>query len=81
MTRAAKIGDLATARALHLKYYPLARILFAEPSPGPIKEALTQAGLISSAEVRLPLAPITPETRDRLFGIMESLDLRERVRI
>ena len=33
------------------------RLLFAEPSPGPVKHWLWRAGLIDSPEVRLPMTP------------------------
>ena len=35
------------------------QLLFAEPSPAPLKYWLTKQGLIESAEVRLPLLPIS----------------------
>jgi 4-hydroxy-tetrahydrodipicolinate synthase len=44
----------------------LARLLFTEPSPAPIKHWLWRTGLIDSAEVRLPMTPVSPELAARL---------------
>jgi len=38
----------------------LPKLLFAEPSPAPLKHALWRRGLIDSPEVRLPMTPVTP---------------------
>jgi 4-hydroxy-tetrahydrodipicolinate synthase len=37
----------------------LPRLLFAEPSPAPIKHWLWRVGLIDSPEVRLPMTPVS----------------------
>ncbi len=47
--------DPARARELHLACLPVHRALFAEPSPAPLKGALTRLGL-PAGPVRLPLA-------------------------
>jgi 4-hydroxy-tetrahydrodipicolinate synthase len=44
----------------------LARLLFAEPSPAPIKHWLWRAGLIDSAEVRLPMTEVSEALATRL---------------
>jgi 4-hydroxy-tetrahydrodipicolinate synthase len=48
-------GALTAWRALA----DLPRLLFAEPSPAPIKHWLWRAGLIDSPELRLPMTPVT----------------------
>lgn len=48
-------GALADWRALA----DLPRLLFAEPSPAPIKHWLWRAGLIDSPELRLPMTPVS----------------------
>lgn len=48
---------------------PLAGIpelLFAEPSPGPLKHCLWRAGLIDSPELRLPMTPVSEGLAARL---------------
>jgi 4-hydroxy-tetrahydrodipicolinate synthase len=52
-------GDQAGALADWKRLADLPRLLFAEPSPGPIKYWLWRAGLIESPEMRLPMVPIT----------------------
>jgi len=44
----------------------LPRLLFAEPSPAPIKHWLWRIGLIDSPEVRLPMVPIADELAARI---------------
>lgn len=44
----------------------LTRLLFAEPSPAPIKYWLWRTGLIESAELRLPMTEVSPEFAARL---------------
>jgi 4-hydroxy-tetrahydrodipicolinate synthase len=44
----------------------LARLLFSEPSPAPIKHWLWRSGLIESPEVRLPMTEVSAELAARL---------------
>lgn len=53
---AAMAGDVATARALHLKLLPLHKQLFCEPNPVPVKWALERLGRCGGT-LRLPLTP------------------------
>jgi 4-hydroxy-tetrahydrodipicolinate synthase len=55
MLRGDHTGALAAWRAL----VDLPRLLFAEPSPAPIKHWLWRIGLIDSAEVRLPMTTVS----------------------
>ena len=48
---------------------PLVAPLFDEPNPMPLKHVLWQAGLITSAQCRLPLTHVSPETAARLNAI------------
>src|SRR5690606_7926241 len=52
-------GDVAAALAAWRELVDLARLLFAEPSPAPIKHWLWRAGLIDSPEVRLPMTGVS----------------------
>ncbi len=56
MCRAALAGESETARELDEKLQPLNKALFVESNPIPLKWALAEMGLISSA-IRLPLTP------------------------
>jgi 4-hydroxy-tetrahydrodipicolinate synthase len=60
-------GALRAWRAL----VDLPRLLFAEPSPAPIKHWLWRAGLIDSPEVRLPMTPVSDALAARLAREME----------
>ncbi len=52
-------GDAAGALAAWRAIGDLPALLFAEPSPAPIKHWLWREGLIDSPEVRLPMTPVT----------------------
>ncbi len=65
-------GDQAGALAAWQALADLPRLLFAEPSPSPIKHWLWRAGLIESPEVRLPMIPVSDTLAARLDREMES---------
>ncbi len=73
MVRSALAGDYAAARKVHRRLYPVFKAIFVEPNPAPIKDALARAGVISSAEVRLPLCPLSPASRALLNRAVASL--------
>ncbi|GHV41060.1 4-hydroxy-tetrahydrodipicolinate synthase [Synergistales bacterium] len=54
MVRAAIAGDVARARELHLKLFPLMKNLFMETSPMPVKYAASKIGYCEN-RLRLPL--------------------------
>lgn len=59
-------GDQAGALSDWRLLADLPRLLFAEPSPTPIKHWLWRTGLIDSPEVRLPMVRVTDELATRL---------------
>jgi 4-hydroxy-tetrahydrodipicolinate synthase len=59
-------GERDAALARWQTVADLTRLLFAEPSPAPIKYWLWRTGLIESAEVRLPMTEVSPELAARL---------------
>jgi 4-hydroxy-tetrahydrodipicolinate synthase len=68
---AAVLGHLAAdehdaAAACWRRVSELTRLLFAEPSPAPVKYWLARTGLIASAEVRLPMVEVSSELAARL---------------
>lgn len=67
-------GDLAAARALHLKLLPLMKVLFLESNPIPVKAALARMGKMA-AECRLPLAPIGEGARVKVEGALKDLGI------
>lgn len=68
LAEAARSGDLARARALNDRLFPIVRYLFAETNPIPVKAALEAMGLCSG-ELRLPLAPGTPPPQGLLLDL------------
>jgi 4-hydroxy-tetrahydrodipicolinate synthase len=58
-------GDLETARAINQRLVLLHRAMFASPSPGPAKYALSRMGLCTD-EVRLPITPPDAEARAQI---------------
>jgi len=67
---AARAGDLARARALHLRLLPLFDALFCETNPIPVKAALALLGLVED-EIRLPLTPLGARSRERLRATLK----------
>jgi len=69
MCDAALAADVARARALHEKLFPLHLALFTEPNPIPAKWALARLGKIP-AGIRLPLVPLSPPAQERVAAAM-----------
>lgn len=67
-------GKGEKALEIHRKLLPLFNALFVETSPAPCKKALEMMGLCS-AEVRLPLAPVTAGTEKLLHSTLKELEL------
>jgi 4-hydroxy-tetrahydrodipicolinate synthase len=59
-------GDRDSALSHWRSVANLTRLLFAEPSPAPIKYWLWRTGLIDSAELRLPMTEVSVELATRL---------------
>lgn len=66
-------GKWADAERKNSALYPLHRALFSEPSPAPIKAALSFKGL-SRTTVRLPLVEATQACKDKLAELMKSYE-------
>jgi 4-hydroxy-tetrahydrodipicolinate synthase len=67
-----RTGDQPGALAAWQTLVDLPRLLFAEPSPAPIKHWLWRAGLIDSPEVRLPMTPVTAALAARIDQAVEA---------
>ncbi len=67
-------GDTKSALKLQDKLMPLHKALFAETSPGPVKYAASLLGICSD-EVRLPLAPITDATKEKVRAALKGAGL------
>jgi 4-hydroxy-tetrahydrodipicolinate synthase len=67
--------DARRASALHLRLLPLHKQLFCEPSPAPVKWAMSQFGLCT-AQVRLPIVPLTLGGQALVAQALRESDLR-----
>lgn len=65
-------GNVGAARRAYLEILPLLQALFAECNPGPLKMAMSMAGL-PAGPVRLPLKQPRSETTTRLREVMAQL--------
>ena len=75
MMDAALAGDLATARSLHYKLFPLMQAMFYDTNPVPAKKSLELMGKIKSGTPRLPLYPMNDETLVRLKAALADYGL------
>jgi 4-hydroxy-tetrahydrodipicolinate synthase len=62
-------GDQKTALALHYELLALHNAMFIETNPIPVKTALGLMGKIT-AEMRLPLTPMSPDNQEKLRKVM-----------
>ena len=63
----------ARALELHHALRPISKALFFETSPGPIKYAMAQLGLIATDELRPPLAGVTEDTKRRMSATIGAI--------
>ncbi|OQA40336.1 MAG: 4-hydroxy-tetrahydrodipicolinate synthase [Candidatus Omnitrophica bacterium ADurb.Bin314] len=74
MVWAALDGNMAKARELHKKHYPLSKAVFIETNPIPAKTALGMMGMIKP-ELRLPLCEMKPENVKKLRAVLKTLKI------
>lgn len=68
-------GALTSSRKIHYRILPLMEANFIESSPAPCKFIMKEMGLLEE-NLRLPLVPVTAETRAKLKAVMRQvLDL------
>ena len=67
-------GSFHFARKIHYKILPLMEANFIESSPAPCKFVMKEMGLCEE-NLRLPLVPVTAETRAKLKAIIKELGL------
>ncbi|MGD8924291.1 MAG: 4-hydroxy-tetrahydrodipicolinate synthase, partial [Syntrophobacterales bacterium] len=64
-------GEFEKAKPLYYRLLPLCHAMFYETNPAPVKAALEMMGKISSGEVRLPLAPMSEDNRNKVRKELE----------
>lgn len=74
MTDAFFAGNVAEAAAWQCKLLPLTNCLFSEVNPIPAKAAVSAMGY-GKEHLRLPLTPMEPETRAKLYEEMRKLGI------
>ncbi|MCC7309321.1 MAG: 4-hydroxy-tetrahydrodipicolinate synthase [Acidobacteria bacterium] len=67
-------GAFTAARKLHYQILPLIEANFIEASPAPCKFVMKEMGLLEE-NLRLPLVPVTADTRKLLSGIIKELNM------
>ncbi|MCW5205466.1 4-hydroxy-tetrahydrodipicolinate synthase [Desulfobulbus sp. F5] len=68
-------GDLAKAKEIHYKLFPLMGTMFCYPSPAPAKKAVHLIGKIASPELRLPMTEMDEASLDKLTAEMKKVGL------
>jgi 4-hydroxy-tetrahydrodipicolinate synthase len=76
MVDAALAGRFDEAREMHYRLLPLMDVNFIESSPGPVKAALALLGLLEE-RLRLPLVPVTEQSRARVREVLGEMGLLE----
>jgi 4-hydroxy-tetrahydrodipicolinate synthase len=66
-------GDREGALQRWARLAEIVSVLFAEPSPAPVKYWLWREGLLASPEVRLPMTEVSPALAERIAHAMERL--------
>jgi len=74
MIRAFFGGDVRTALQIHLKLWPLFKVLFITTNPVPLKAALRLAGF-DVGTLRLPLVEATPKEHEQIRAVLQELSL------
>lgn len=74
MVAAYAAGDLAKARELNHRLFPLSKAMFIETNPGPVKTAMKLLGRLNG-ELRLPMVPPTPENETKLASALREYGL------
>jgi 4-hydroxy-tetrahydrodipicolinate synthase len=73
MVVAAERGDFARARAMHNRLLPLMQVNFCESSPGPVKFAMSEMGLIEP-HYRLPMVPVSEASAAKIRAVLSDLN-------
>jgi 4-hydroxy-tetrahydrodipicolinate synthase len=74
MIQAFQAGDVRRALELHLRLWPLFKVLFITTNPTPVKAALALAGF-DVGGLRLPLVEATAKEREQIAAVLKDLAL------
>ena len=73
MLRLIRANDHQAALEVWQRLAAFIPLIFAEPSPGPLKYLLQREGLIASDEIRLPMTNISPELAQKLDAAIKTI--------
>ncbi len=74
MIQAYHAGEVQRAQALHMRLWPLFKVLFITTNPVPVKAALALAGF-DVGGLRLPLVEATAKEREQIGAVLKELAL------
>lgn len=74
LVKAALQGNMRKAMDWHYKLYDLAKVLFIETSPAPVKAAMNMMGL-AAGNPRLPLVPVKKESEEKIRKVLLEMNL------
>jgi len=74
MVRAHERGDLRKALQIHLRLFPLFKVLFITTNPVPVKAALNMSGF-RVGKPRLPLVEATAKEKEQIQVVLRELAL------
>lgn len=74
MVRAHERGDTRTALQIHLRLFPLFKVLFITTNPVPVKAALNLSGF-RVGKPRLPLVEATAKEKEQISAVLRELAL------
>ncbi|HEV2440295.1 MAG TPA: 4-hydroxy-tetrahydrodipicolinate synthase [bacterium] len=72
MILAFEAGDVRKAQALHLRLFPLFKVLFITTNPTPVKAALAMTGF-DAGGLRLPMIEVTAQERQQISAVLKDL--------
>ena len=75
MCELAAAGEFAAAREINRRLMPLHERLFIEPNPIAVKWASRELGLVATDTLRLPMTPLTAESRPVVLDALKHAGL------
>jgi 4-hydroxy-tetrahydrodipicolinate synthase len=75
LMEAALNGNLAQAKEIHYRLFPLMGSMFCYPSPAPAKKGLHLMGKIASPEIRLPMTEMDEPSLNKLIAALQQVGL------
>lgn len=75
MMQAYSEGKVKEAAGLNKKVVPLAKAMFIESNPIPVKAAVTKVTGINAGNARLPLTPISAQAEEKLINVLKEYEM------